>query len=59
MKKFLNILVLLILTAMPVFSDTLTYSSVPIKDEKTGNVYDINITIKETKMYNGSKVILI
>lgn len=36
MKKFLNILVLLILTAMPVFSDTLTYSSVPIKDEKTG-----------------------
>lgn len=30
-----------------------------IVDEKTGNVYDINITIKETKLMNGSKVILI
>lgn len=36
MKKILNILILLILAAMPVFSDTLTYSSVPLKDEKTG-----------------------
>ena len=30
-----------------------------IIDEQTGNVYDINITIKETKLMNGSKVILI
>jgi len=30
-----------------------------IIDEKTGNIYDINITVKESKMMNGSKVILI
>ena len=28
-------------------------------DEKSGNVYDINITVKESKMMNGSKIILI
>lgn len=27
-------------------------------DEKSGNVYDINITVKESKMMNGSKLIL-
>lgn len=30
-----------------------------IIDEDSGNVYDINITIKESKMMNGSKIILI
>lgn len=30
-----------------------------IIDENSGNVYDINITIKESKMMNGSKIILI
>lgn len=30
-----------------------------IIDEETGNVYDINITVKESKMLNGSKIILI
>lgn len=30
-----------------------------IIDEKTGNVYDINITVRDSKMMNGSKVILI
>lgn len=36
MKKFLNILILFMLTAMPAFCETLTYSSIPVKDEKTG-----------------------
>lgn len=36
MKKFLNILILFMLTAMPAFCETFTYSSIPIKDEKTG-----------------------
>lgn len=30
-----------------------------IIDERTGNVYDINITVKESKMMNGSRIILI
>jgi hypothetical protein len=30
-----------------------------IIDEKTGNVYDINITVKDSRMMNGTKVILI
>ena len=30
-----------------------------IIDETTGNVYDINITVKESKIINGSKIILI
>ncbi len=30
-----------------------------IIDEKTGSIYDINITVKESKMINGSKVVLI
>ena len=30
-----------------------------IIDEATGNVYDINITVKESKIINGSKIILI
>lgn len=28
-------------------------------DQNTGNAYDVNITIKESKMLNGSKVVLI
>ncbi len=30
-----------------------------IIDAETGNVFDINITVKESKMINGSKIILI
>ena len=30
-----------------------------IIDETIGNVYDINITVKESKIINGSKIILI
>ncbi|MBQ1813203.1 MAG: methyltransferase [Bacilli bacterium] len=30
-----------------------------IIDVESGNVYDINITVKESKMINGSKIILI
>lgn len=30
-----------------------------IIDVETGNVYDVNITVKESKMINGSKIILI
>ena len=30
-----------------------------IIDVETGNVYDINITVKESKMINGSEIILI
>lgn len=30
-----------------------------IIDEMTGNVYDVNITVKDSKMINGTKVILI
>ena len=29
-----------------------------IIDAETGNVFDINITVKESKMINGSKIIL-
>ena len=37
----------------------------PVKDDsviidvESGNVYDINITVKESKMINGSKIILL
>ena len=37
----------------PVKDDTV------IIDEKSGSVYDINITVKEAKIVNGSKIILI
>ena len=30
-----------------------------IIDVETGNVYDVNITVKESKMINGSEIILI
>ncbi len=30
-----------------------------IIDAESGNVFDINITVKESKMINGSKIILI
>ena len=30
-----------------------------IIDVQTGNVYDVNITVKESKMINGSEIILI
>ena len=30
-----------------------------IIDQNSGNVYDINITVKESKIMNGSKLILI
>ena len=30
-----------------------------IIDVESGNVYDVNITVKESKMINGSKIILI
>ena len=30
-----------------------------IIDVETGNVYDVNITVKESKMINGSQIILI
>lgn len=30
-----------------------------IIDVESGNVYDINITVKESKMINGSKIILL
>lgn len=30
-----------------------------IIDEKTGNLYDINITVKESRMSNGTTIILI
>ena len=43
----------------------MTHGYYPIKDNsviidvETGNVYDINITVKESKMINGSEIILI
>lgn len=30
-----------------------------IIDAESGNVFDVNITVKETKMINGSKIILL
>ncbi len=30
-----------------------------IIDAESGNVFDINITVKESKLFNGSKIILI
>lgn len=30
-----------------------------IIDAESGNVFDVNITVKETKMVNGSKIILL
>ena len=30
-----------------------------IIDAESGNVYDVNITVKESKMINGSKIILL
>ena len=30
-----------------------------IIDVETGNVYDVNITVKESKMINGSQIILL
>ena len=43
----------------------MTYGYYPIKDDsviidvESGNVFDINITVKESKMINGSKIILV
>jgi hypothetical protein len=30
-----------------------------IIDEESGNVFDVNLTVKDSKMQNGSKIILI